>query len=92
MGFSAGQIPKVPLNLALLKNCDIRGVHKGEWARRNPRTARTHLEKIVMWAKDGKLRVPIDRVLPLKDTVEALKAMERRETMGKMIVRVRGSI
>ena len=55
IGFAAGDIPKIPLNLALLKGCDIRGVFWGAWARQNPEKNRKNLEKLVQWTAEGKI-------------------------------------
>src|SRR5215471_16838612 len=65
VGFAAGEIPKLPLNLALLKGCDIRGVFWGQWARLNPEKNRANLEKLVKWTAEGKISSHVDRTFPL---------------------------
>ncbi len=64
IGFAAGDIPKMPLNLALLKGCDIRGVFWGAWTRINPEKNRANLEKLVKWTAEGKISSHVDRYLP----------------------------
>ncbi len=55
VGFAAGEIPKIPLNLALLKSCDIRGVSWGAWTKREPKLQRALMTDIARWCVEGKL-------------------------------------
>jgi NADPH:quinone reductase len=86
IGFAAGDIPKMPLNLALLKGCDIRGVFWGNWARLNPAKNRANLEKLVKWTAEGKISSHVDRTFPLAQTADALKVLAGRKAMGKVIL------
>jgi NADPH2:quinone reductase len=86
IGFAAGEIPKMPLNLALLKGCDIRGVFWGAWARQNPEKNRANLQKLVQWTTEGKISSHVDRTFPLAQTAEALKVLAGRQAMGKVIL------
>jgi len=86
IGFAAGDIPKMPLNLALLKGCDIRGVFWGAWARLHPEKNRANLEKLVKWTAEGKISSHVDRTFPLAQTAEALKVLACRKAMGKVIL------
>jgi NADPH:quinone reductase len=86
IGFAAGDIPKMPLNLALLKGCDIRGVFWGAWTRLNPAKNRANLEKLVQWTAEGKISSHVDRTFPLAQTAEALKVLAGRQAMGKVIL------
>jgi NADPH2:quinone reductase len=86
IGFAAGDIPKMPLNLALLKSCDIRGVFWGQWARLNPAKNHANLEKLVKWTAEGKLSSHVDRTFPLAQTADALKVLAGRKAMGKVIL------
>jgi NADPH2:quinone reductase len=81
IGFAAGDIPKMPLNLALLKGCDIRGVFWGAWTRINPEKNRANLEKLVKWTAEGKISSHVDRTFPLAQTAEALKVLAGRQAM-----------
>jgi NADPH2:quinone reductase len=87
IGFAAGEIPKIPLNLALLKNCDIRGVFWGEWARRFPQAHQDNMRQIMDWTAAGKLSAHIHAVYPLAETAAALKAITSRGVMGKVLLR-----
>jgi len=86
IGFAAGDIPKMPLNLALLKGCDIRGVFWGNWARLNPEKNRANLRKLVQWTAEGKISSHVDRTFPLAQTADALKVLAGRKAMGKVIL------
>jgi NADPH2:quinone reductase len=87
VGFAAGDIPKLPLNLVLLKNCDVRGVFWGAWAEREPAAHRANVAQLLQWCADGKLAVHIHAVYPLAKTADALKAIANRSVMGKVILR-----
>ena len=86
VGFAAGGIPKLPLNLALLKSADIRGVSWGAWSRREPAANRANMKQLVAWAAEGKLSAHVHAVYPLADTVQALEAIGNRSVMGKIVL------
>jgi NADPH2:quinone reductase len=87
IGFAAGEIPKLPLNLVLLKSCDIRGVIWGAWVARNPQGQRTLMTDIVRWCAEGKLSGHVHAVYPLAEIATALKAIADRKAMGKIVLR-----
>jgi NADPH:quinone reductase len=87
IGFAAGDIPKIPLNLVLLKSCDIRGVLWGGWATREPQGQRALMNDIARWCAEGKLSAHVHAVYPLADTATALKAIADRKVMGKIVLR-----
>jgi NADPH:quinone reductase len=86
IGFAAGEIPKLPLNLVLLKNCDIRGVAWGSWVQREPQAQRGLMKDIVNWAAAGKLSAHVHAVYPLADIAAALTAIADRKVMGKIVL------
>ena len=86
IGFAAGEIPKIPLNLVLLKGCAIVGVFWGSFAMREPARNREHCAKIFDWVAEGKLRPAIDTALPFDRAGEALARIERREVKGKLVL------
>ncbi len=86
VGFASGEIPKIPLNLVLLKGCQIVGVFWGSFAMREPAKNRAHAEQIFAWVADGKLRPAIDARLRFEDAAEALGRIERREVKGKLVL------
>jgi len=87
IGFAAGEIPKLPLNLVLLKSCDIRGVLWGAWAMREPQGQRALMTDIARWCTEGKLSAHVHAVYPLAETAKALKAIADRKVMGKIVLR-----
>jgi NADPH2:quinone reductase len=86
VGFAAGEIPKIPLNLVLLKGCQIVGVFWGSFAMRDPARNRANGVEIFDWVAEGKLRPHVDRVLPFAKAGEALERMEKRQVMGKVVL------
>jgi NADPH2:quinone reductase len=86
IGFASGPIPRIPLNLALLKSCDIRGVFWGGFNKAFPDRSRANLEKIVQWAAEGKISSHVHATFPLAKTPEALKVLSSRQAMGKVIL------
>jgi NADPH2:quinone reductase len=86
IGFAAGAIPKIPLNLILLKSCDIRGVLWGGWTQRDPQGQRALMNDIVRWCAEGKLSAHVHAVYPLAETANALKAIAERKVMGKIVL------
>jgi NADPH2:quinone reductase len=87
IGFAAGEIPKIPLNLALLKGCDIVGVFWGSFVERNPKDHQANMADLVRWAAEGKLSAHVHAVYPLAQTADALRAIAGRSVMGKVILR-----
>jgi NADPH2:quinone reductase len=86
IGFAAGDIPKVPLNLFVLKSCDLRGVYWGAWTEREPGKSRAGLEKLMQWAAEGKISAHVHATYPLAKTADALKVLATRKAMGKVVV------
>jgi NADPH2:quinone reductase len=87
VGFAAGDIPKLPLNLVLLKGCDVLGVFWGSWIQRDPAGHRANTEQLLAWAAEGKLSSHVHAVYPLEQAADALKAIAARQVMGKVILR-----
>jgi NADPH2:quinone reductase len=86
IGFASGEIPRIPLNLVLLKGCQIVGVFWGSFAMRNPARNREHAAEIFRWVAEGKLRPAIDAVLPFDRAAEALERLEQRKVKGKLVL------
>jgi NADPH2:quinone reductase len=86
IGFAAGEIPKLPLNLVLLKGCDVLGVFWGSWIQRDPAGHRANTEQLLGWCAEGKLSTHVHAVYPLADAPIALKAIAARQVMGKIIL------
>ena len=88
IGFAAGEIPKLPLNLVLLKSCDVQGVFWGSWIERDKAGHRANTEQLLAWVAEGKLKPHVHAVYPLERAAEALKAIASRKVMGKVILKV----
>lgn len=85
IGFTAG-IPKLPLNLTLLKSCDVRGVFWGGFVAREPERNRAHVEQLFVWLKEGKIKPAIARRFTLEEGADAIDWLRRREAVGKAVV------
>ncbi|MEX0339986.1 MAG: NADPH:quinone oxidoreductase family protein [Arenibacterium sp.] len=88
IGFVSGKIPSLPMNLPLLKGFSVVGVFEGAWAEAFPGEARAAADKIMNWVASGELRPRIDRTLPLEQAPEALRALDRREVIGRIVLEV----
>jgi NADPH2:quinone reductase len=86
IGFAAGEIPKLPLNLPLLKGASVVGVFWGDFARREPRRFAESISQIARWYGEGKLHPHVSETLPLTKAVEALKRMASRQVKGKLVL------
>ncbi|MDQ3337038.1 MAG: NADPH:quinone oxidoreductase family protein [Myxococcota bacterium] len=89
IGFASGDIPKIPLNLVLLKGCQIVGVFWGSFAMREPAKNREHAARLFAWIAEGKLSPHVDAVVPFSEAASALQRLERREVMGKVVLSTR---
>jgi len=87
VGFASGQIPKLPLNLILLKGCNVLGVHWGAWVRQNPQAYRANLAELARWCAAGRLSCHVHAVYPLAEMAQALRTLTERKAMGKVIVK-----
>lgn len=84
IGFAAGDIPKFPLNLVLLKSCDVVGVFWGAFAMRETAKNRANCEQLMRWVGEGKLKPHLDATLPFARAAEALERLEKRAVQGKI--------
>lgn len=85
VGFPAG-IPKLPLNLTLLKSCDVRGVFWGAFAARDPKANAAHIETLFRLWREGKIAPKVSRTWPLEQGGEAIAHMAARKAVGKLVV------
>jgi len=86
VGFAAGDIPKLPLNLALLKGASVVGVFWGDFARREPQQFAQSVRQLGRWYAEGKLRPHVSQTFPLARAAEALKLMAARQVKGKIVL------
>lgn len=89
IGFAAGDIPRIPLNLPLLKGCDIRGVLFGAHAQRCPEELRREVEELFDLYGRGSIRPHVSASYSLADGGRAIEAVAARRALGKLVVTVR---
>jgi NADPH:quinone reductase-like Zn-dependent oxidoreductase len=85
VGFPAG-IAKLPLNLTLLKSCDVCGVFWGGFAARDPKRNAQHIDQLFRWGAEGKIAPKISATYPLDRAGEAIAALRDRQAIGKLVV------
>ncbi|MBU2914909.1 NADPH:quinone oxidoreductase family protein [Reichenbachiella agariperforans] len=86
VGFAAGEIPKLPLNLPLLKSASIVGVFWGSFFRNNPERNAQNVDQLIKWFASGQLKPVIDRVFELKDYEQALNLLRDKVVKGKIVL------
>jgi len=86
VGFAAGEIPKIPLNLTLLKGCSIVGVFWGEFARREPERFAETMRQLGRWFTEGKIKPHVSATFPLERASDALTLMADRKVKGKVVL------
>lgn len=88
IGFASGPIPRIPLNLTLLKGCSIVGVFWGSFTEREPERNQQNLQELLSWLMSGKLKPLISATYPLSQAADALNAMMQRQVKGKIVLLV----
>jgi NADPH:quinone reductase-like Zn-dependent oxidoreductase len=88
VGFPAG-IPRLPLNLTLLKSCDVCGVFWGAFVARNPQANRDHIAQLFRWWDEGKISPRVTGTYPLERGGDAIAALGDRKAAGKLVVTIR---
>jgi NADPH2:quinone reductase len=86
IGFANGEIPKIPINLTLLKGASIVGVFWGAFAQNQPKESLENIKELLTWFAKGDLKPHIDKTYSLQDAPKALEAMMQRKTKGKIVI------
>jgi NADPH2:quinone reductase len=86
IGFAGGEIPRLPLNLPLLKGCSIVGVFFGDHLRREPDQGERHLRELIALYRDGRIKPLVSAHYTLDGTAEALDALMQRRVVGKVVI------
>ncbi len=86
IGFAAGDIPRIPLNLTLLKGCSIVGVFWGSFTEHEPRHNQENLQELLTWLAEGKLKPHISATYPLERAAGALNDVLNRKVKGKVVL------
>jgi len=86
VGFAAGEIPRLPLNLPLLKGSAVVGVFWGDFARREPKAFSESVGRLARWYGEGRLRPHVSQTLPLERAAEAIALLASRKAKGKVVL------
>jgi NADPH2:quinone reductase len=86
VGFAAGEIPKVPANLVLLKNASLVGVYWAAWVSRERESNRENFATMFAWYEAGKLKPLVSETFPLARAKDALNAIVQRQIVGKCVI------
>jgi len=86
IGFAAGDIPKLPWNLMLLKSASVVGVFWGDFARREPQANAAAMQEMLGWMAEGKLKPLVSKRYALAETAQALNDMAERKVTGKVVI------
>ena len=86
IGFANGEIPKIPINLTLLKGCAIVGVFWGDYAKREPMNLMQDMRKLFGWISDGSIKPHISGTYSLADGPQAIRALMDRKVSGKLVI------
>lgn len=90
IGFTAGEIPKAPINLILLKSCQLVGVFYGAWSARAPQESAANFRELLGLFEAGKLKPLIGRTYPLERYADALNDLSERRAIGKIVLSMGG--
>ena len=86
IGFAAGEIPKLPLNLPMLKTASVVGAFWGAFVQRDPKRTREHMQELFALYLSKKVRPPITKTYPLAQAAQALRDVLERRVMGKVVI------
>ena len=86
VGFANGEIPKIPMNLPLLKGCSIMGVFWGQFSKVEAKKSFQNIQQLVAWILEGKIQQHIGKTYSLEEAPEALQAILYRKMLGKGVV------
>ena len=89
IGFANGEIPRIPLNLTLLKGCQIVGVFWGAFTERQPEDNRENNRELMQFYVEGKVKPHISAVYPLEQAVQAMHDLSGRKVKGKVVIACR---
>jgi len=88
IGFAAGDIPKLPLNLTLLKGASVVGVFWGDFTRREPQAFAESARQLARWYREGKLKPHVSATFPLANAAEAMNLLASRQAKGKVVIAI----
>jgi NADPH2:quinone reductase len=86
VGFTSGEIPRIPMNLPLLKGCSLVGVAWDTYSRRNPAGGKQNVAEMIEWIRSGKLKPAVTARYKLEDAPKALEDVMERRVQGKVVI------
>jgi NADPH2:quinone reductase len=86
IGFAGNDIPAIPLNLVLLKSCQLVGVFWGQFTIREPALNAANIRQLIVWLEQGKIAPHISRRYRFEEAAQALRDMHERKVLGKVIL------
>ncbi|GAB3329867.1 NADPH:quinone oxidoreductase family protein [Larkinella ripae] len=86
VGFAAGQIPSIPLNLPLLKGCAVVGVFWGAFAEKQPEDSIKNVQELLTFYQQGQMKPHVQAQYPLEQAPQALREMMDRRVLGKLVI------
>jgi len=86
VGFAAGEIPRIPLNIVLLKGCSIVGVYWGDFARRETEVHSANFRELTAWLRAKKIKPLVGATYPLERAADALNDVMNRKALGKVVL------
>jgi NADPH2:quinone reductase len=87
IGFASGTIPRLPVNLALVKGYSLVGVFWGAFTRKQPEVYAANMKELIGWRLEGRVSPVIEGVYPLADAAAVLKRVLGRGATGKLILK-----
>lgn len=88
VGFASGEIPKVALNLALIKGCLIIGIRRGQFMLRRPEESAQNVRELLHWMAEGRLRPMITARYPLERAGQGISDLANRRIIGKAVIEI----
>jgi NADPH2:quinone reductase len=88
VGFASGEIPKIALNLALIKGCFIMGIRRGQFMLRRPKDSAENIRELLQWIAEGRLKPVISARYPLERAGDAINDLANRRIIGKAVLEI----
>lgn len=88
IGFAAGKIPQLPVNLTLVKNCSVLGVYWGAYLGKDPKVLIGSLRQLLKWTAEGRIQMQPARTFNLEHAPEALNSLMQRQAVGKVVITI----
>ncbi|KAI5069162.1 hypothetical protein GOP47_0015463 [Adiantum capillus-veneris] len=86
IGFTSGEIPSIPANIALVKNLTVHGIYWGSYFKNQPSILRDSMNELLLWLSKGLIAVHISHKFPLSQANKAFAAISQRKVLGKVLI------